>query len=75
MDLSQNHQQLQDNGYTIVENLIDHNFVDELVDEIKKLEKIEMKRKNKMPKFGKRYGVKQNRLCMQPPRKWQWVKN
>ena len=38
MDLSQNHQQLQDNGYTIVENLIDLNFVDELVDEIKKLE-------------------------------------
>ena len=26
MDLSQNHQQLQDNGYTIVENLIDLNF-------------------------------------------------
>ena len=38
MDLSRHHQELQDTGYTIVQNLIDLNFVDELVDEIKKLE-------------------------------------
>jgi ectoine hydroxylase-related dioxygenase (phytanoyl-CoA dioxygenase family) len=38
MDLSLHHQELEDNGFTIVENLIDLNFVDELVDEVKKLE-------------------------------------
>lgn len=38
MDLSSHHQELEDNGFTIVENLIDLNFVDELVDEVQKLE-------------------------------------
>ena len=38
MDLSSHHRELQDNGYTIVENLIDSNFIDELVDEVKLLE-------------------------------------
>ena len=38
MDLSQNHQELEDNGYTIVKNLIDPKLIEELLEAVEKLE-------------------------------------
>ena len=38
MDLSQNHQELEDNGYTIVKNLIDPKLIEELIEAVEKLE-------------------------------------
>ena len=38
MDLTRHHEELKENGYTIVENLIEIDFIDELVEEVKRLE-------------------------------------
>lgn len=38
MDLTSHHEELKGNGYTIVENLIEIDFIDELVEEVERLE-------------------------------------
>ena len=38
MDLTRHHEELKENGYTIVENLIEIDFIDELVEEVERLE-------------------------------------
>ena len=38
MDLTSHHEELKEKGYTIVENLIEIDFIDELVEEVERLE-------------------------------------
>ena len=38
MDLTKHHQELNDVGFTIVENIIDLNFIEELIADVARLE-------------------------------------
>ena len=38
MDLTKHHQELNDEGFTIIENIIDLNFIDELIADVARLE-------------------------------------